>query len=272
MATSSGMVVCAKAVELRAREDVGMSSIEEHSKPSAAAVPKHEWVLGAAVLISICYAIYSRTGRDFAILSALAATPIALLIYGALAISFWRGKRPRKTFGGILFAVTGPLVMAALVGVVYFALAVTIRDALEWLQSRTWPPLTRGAVGAVCAAGAGALLFWFRLQYRFVYGLSEVLVGIGVAGYHAYRAADSVSMWDANVYLAILTAGIYLVVRGADNMHTGLTKAPVDPLAFRIFRPRSTPCNQPEGEEPRLGFAEIFFLLPLSKPKPGTSS
>lgn len=243
-----------------------MSNIEGHSKPSAAAVPMHEWVLAAGVLISLCYAIYSRTGRDFAILSSLAATPIALLIYGALAVALWRGKRPKKTFGGLLFAVSGPLVVAALVGVVYFALAVTIRDALEWLQSRTWPPLTRGAAGTSCAAGAGALLFWFRLRYRFIYGLSEVLVGLGVAGYHAYRAADSVSMWDANVYLAILTAGIYLVVRGADNMHTGLTKEPVDPLAARIFRSRSTLSKQHEGEEPRHGLAEIFFLLPLSKP------
>ena len=42
-------------------------------------------------------------------------------------------------------------------------------------------------------------------------------------------------MWNSFSVSAMLTAGVYLVVRGLDNVHQGLTKDPKDPIGTKLF-------------------------------------
>jgi hypothetical protein len=64
------------------------------------------------------------------------------------------------------------------------------------------------------------MFFFIRLKWRFVYGVSEACAGVVVASQRFYTEAIVGHLSSAPpIVLAILTAGVYLVVRGADNMH-----------------------------------------------------
>ncbi|MDE1141157.1 MAG: hypothetical protein PW999_16110 [Paraburkholderia tropica] len=79
----------------------------------------------------------------------------------------------------------------------------------------------------------GVALFLFRFKFRVIYGFTEVCAGLLLA----YRAADSSKnpfpLTDP-IFLFLLTASaVYIVVRGIDNMHQGVTKHPQD--AFVLY-------------------------------------
>jgi hypothetical protein len=76
--------------------------------------------------------------------------------------------------------------------------------------------LTAGATILV-----GAAFFYFRLKQRFVYGATEVAAGIVVAAHRVSLEPEVGVPSDTSFYFAFLTAGVYLVVRGLDNMHQG---------------------------------------------------
>jgi hypothetical protein len=77
---------------------------------------------------------------------------------------------------------------------------------------------------------AAIFLFAFRLKLRSFYGLSEAVVGfwVGVQQLGSGAAGPALVM-------AMLTASVYLMVRGFDNIHQGLTKDPKDPVATALL-------------------------------------
>jgi hypothetical protein len=81
-------------------------------------------------------------------------------------------------------------------------------------------------------------LFYFRLRVRSVYGLTEVVVGIGMACSKLcpFGLQESVanSIGNRSFLVPMLTASIYLIVRGLDNVHQGLVQKPPDPVAAAI--------------------------------------
>lgn len=185
------------------------------------------------MLATLAYAIRTRTLEDFLRYPSAIAAAVAVVVTAALLLGWhstgWR--RPNKeTLLAIL--VGGPLMLAT-AGVLYYSAAVAVKDLYLWLlDPSSRQPLTVVAAGALTLA-IGGLLFFFRLKLRCVYGLSEALVGVVVAVHRVATTAISAATFDAGFYLAILTAGIYLVVRGLDNVHQGLTKEPIDPIARR---------------------------------------
>jgi hypothetical protein len=83
----------------------------------------------------------------------------------------------------------------------------------------------------------GSMFFLIRLKWRFVYGASEACAGVVVASQRFYTEAIVGHLNSMTpIVLAILTAGVYLVVRGADNMHQGLTKEPLDPIGQKLLK------------------------------------
>jgi hypothetical protein len=89
----------------------------------------------------------------------------------------------------------------------------------------------------------GSILFTIRLKLRSIYGFTEAVAGVIVA---AYQTSSSIPLpgleglpaptANPGYYLAVLTAGVYLIVRGFDNVHQGLRKDPRDPVASAIER------------------------------------
>lgn len=83
----------------------------------------------------------------------------------------------------------------------------------------------------------GAALFFIRLKFRCLYGSTEVIVGVAV-GYFQVAKVNSNIPLDESFFVPFLTAAIYLVVRGLDNMHAGLKASNPDFVARRLLRSR----------------------------------
>lgn len=155
-------------------------------------------------------------------------------LYGTrLRIAMQRGQGlqpiPRKYH---LIFYAGNAAVSLLIGVLFYSAGVAIVDLYDWVL-RLNPMQNRyqfnGLAGAAILA-FGVMFFWIRLKLRFTYGLVEASMGV-VFAVHRLSTEQQVGLpTDTGFYLAMLTAGIYLVVRGLDNMHHGWKEAK-DPLA-----------------------------------------
>jgi hypothetical protein len=132
----------------------------------------------------------------------------------------------------------GHIFASMLIGLIIYTTTSPIMDFLHYL----WLP-NMGRERSLLAGGflallGGAILFAFRLKYRAIYGLSEATVGVLIA---AQRFAEpTTNEAGFSFFIVFLTAGIYLVVRGMDNIHQGITKPPLDPLAAKFINRTST--------------------------------
>ena len=77
-------------------------------------------------------------------------------------------------------------------------------------------------IATVVTGITGLLFFYFRLRQRFLYGLTEALVGVSIAAHRISNEPGDGLPSETGFYIAVLTAGVYLVVRGLDNMHQAI--------------------------------------------------
>lgn len=96
-------------------------------------------------------------------------------------------------------------------------------------------PVLNNRTGAMLIGMAsvafGLLLFFVRLKLRFVYGLTEVFAGVAVAIQRVTSEVTVPSSLTTGISLGFLTAGVYLIVRGIDNVHQSLFGSSPDPIA-----------------------------------------
>jgi hypothetical protein len=98
-------------------------------------------------------------------------------------------------------------------------------------KARQVGPVATAATCACVSLGVGVMgicLFLFRLHRRSTYGLTEAVAG-AAAGISKFL--DPSKPTGVGLAFFLLTASIYLVVRGLDNIHQGLCKEPHDPWA-----------------------------------------
>jgi len=191
---------------------------------------------GPFMLWGLIHAGATRPLDDFVRIPLYFVLPFTALLWAAIAYEAWRSSASRKDRGALLgIAILVPITMYFAAAVVY-ALGASIKDAYVWLQSS--PGLTRTQAVAVGVAGTlvlGSILFYFRLRLRATYGLTEAMVGLTVAGYRVHTDLGTPNLDHNSFYLTMLTAGVYLVVRGFDNIDQGLHKDPKDPVATRLL-------------------------------------
>lgn len=172
----------------------------------------------------------------------------------AVSVILWKitfrnsAKQPSDTsFNGFEMAV-----LVVMCGVAMFALAsVTtgIYKAYELASSQELSrPKSLIAVGLLTLI-IGIALFSVRMRWRCLYGISEALIGIIVASQRYYTDALLTATPTPSLALAILTAGVYLVVRGADNIHQGLTRSPLDPMGQKFLRWINSTTKQSQKEQ-----------------------
>jgi hypothetical protein len=189
-------------------------------------------------LLGMAYGIASRTPEDFLTYPLVGA---ALLYVGLFAWMLLnvdmkptsiRGRHIAH-HGWPLYFVAAPA-LCAILAVAYYGVGVAVKDLTLWaIRPTNLLHMASFAVG-LTALAAGTFLFLVRLRFRFVYGLSEAVMGFVVAVYKFTQDLSANNTLSANTYLVVLTAGIYLMVRGFDNMHIGLTKDPLDPIAAKV--------------------------------------
>lgn len=88
-----------------------------------------------------------------------------------------------------------------------------------------------GTVVALPLVGVG--LYWYRQRYRLSYGIFELLVGITMSIYVFFPKFDYEALGVA-LGLQVL-AGLYVMVRGLDNVGTGLQGTKLEVIWNRAF-------------------------------------
>ncbi len=112
-----------------------------------------------------------------------------------------------------------------------FAAIYTTRHLVTpFLQQKTssigfWP------LAGICSAGF--LLFLWRERLRLSYGILEVVVG-AITSYAVFPTRFSDGAPDSVIYLQLL-AGLYIIVRGLDNIGKGLVGTVAERGWRRIF-------------------------------------
>lgn len=90
--------------------------------------------------------------------------------------------------------------------------------------------ITLTSIMSVILIITAILLYLIRLKFRSMYGASEILVGMLLlihkinVGIHD---SNGDTIYDYKFYLVLLSAGIYLVVRGLDNFYSGKSTDPL---------------------------------------------
>ena len=188
--------------------------------------------LFALVVTSTGYAIATRTPEDFllfgGVLSALYLAFLTKLVFDTASPS---GRPlPRSSFRHFCRLMA----IAASLAVLTYGVGVGVKDLYRWTYTAEYALFIM-----VAAMLCGSILFEFRKSLRLLYGFTEVLVGLVVA---ATRQTQDTSLTELGPFLAFLTAGVYLVVRGLDNIHHALKSDPPDPLV-RLIRAKLTPSQ-----------------------------
>jgi|GEM_PF-6213931 len=196
-------------------------------------------IIGGAALIgvsllSVVHGILTRTLSEYSIVIiwVLSVSSFLALIMGIT--SWFRTKSIELV--KFIFVVLGILVFSlTIISPVFYSIGVSILDLLRWVSSPRIPTKETVPFTIFFTLFIGIILFYFRLYLRSLYGISEILVGLTVAGTRVIAESQAVII-EPKFYLTLLTAGIYLVVRGLDNLHQGFTKPPLDAFALKLFR------------------------------------
>lgn len=159
-------------------------------------------------------------------------SPYVLWSFGFLAISSTSGmydedNRDGRTdseifrdfLGGLVFlAVIVPIIITLI-----FSFYISLKDIYTWATLPTFGRYQTTFFVALISTLLAYSLFIFRLYKRTIYGMTELLVGLLVSVHHAL-SINAIDKVDPTFFLAILTAGIYLMVRGFDNMYVGMSE------------------------------------------------
>jgi hypothetical protein len=206
--------------------------------------------IGILLVWAFVHTIRTRSADDFwwhSLTTGAAIGSIFLVVFAV--IWFKRGLKVSLTEAlASVFAVPAGLM---LLGMVYYAVGASAKDLFLWARdpsTLSW----RAVAASLLVLATGSLLFYFRLHYRSLYGATEALVGVLVAMQRVLSTPGGSPRLDVDLFLPLLTASIYLVVRGFDNVHQGLTKDPLDPAAAAILtwiRTRSRAANESRPSE-----------------------
>src|SRR5204863_1866118 len=126
---------------------------------------------------------------DFARYGSYIGLPYSLLLAG-LIFSEWRKgsealifRPPRLTLVGIFWTLPNYVLfvisMGAFTGAFCYAIGASIKDVFFWAQSLSKTGAI--AVASALTLASGVALFYFRLRYRSIYGLTEAAIGVAVA-------------------------------------------------------------------------------------------
>lgn len=117
------------------------------------------------------------------------------------------------------------IVSGAILGV-----AVIVRWCYLGLKGGSLPGTQTGIGVAIAVLFFGFLLFMFRLRFRVCYGLTEIFAGMLVAFLQVQPLSTGAATFNLALGITLLTAGVYLVVRGLDNFHVGINSPKPDAL------------------------------------------
>lgn len=188
---------------------------------------------GIFILLScLAYSIYSVPLKLFVVFGLLLGGiywPALLYLTFQIKRSATKTWSKWQIFVWWQMLLTSPLA-ALMVGMFYFGIFYPIWAIGVWAYEKSTPSILLAVIIGVVTLLFGSVLFWIRLRYRAVYGVTEIGVGVLVASHRSYSFSAPTFVPETDFLLFLLTAGVYLVVRGFDNIYIGFFKEPRDRL------------------------------------------
>lgn len=180
-------------------------------------------VISIFIVISIIYTVINRSTADFLKYS-LYITLIIATIFLMILLPFIGKiqKAEKKYFTPVIILI----IITILSGISYYSIAVSLKEMWSWLQSPSVKSEWTLLISIISIICVGFLLFLIRLNFKVIYGITEVVIGVFIG-----IEKESILIFEksnSSFFLAILTASIYLAVIGFDNIHQGLIKEPKD--------------------------------------------
>lgn len=173
----------------------------------------------ALIVLPLTYTAQTRTLEECVFYSLIiGSVPVLLIITLHLGLGIRKALQDNwfvefLMFKAIFFITFG--------GFFYYSILVVMHDFAMFLIGISTTNRTI-AFSALITLSAGVVLHVFRTKQRLLYGLSEVVVGVVVAVSRTSSGQAVGQLNSADLYLAILTAGVFLIVRGLDNIGQGL--------------------------------------------------
>ncbi|MBK9284048.1 MAG: hypothetical protein IPM51_06970 [Sphingobacteriaceae bacterium] len=191
-------------------------------------------ILGLCItVVSIIYCLNARTWEEIIKYVSYVASGLFIVFFLIIVTSVLRSGITKNDFKSFVYALPLVILLLFFMGLSNYSLFVGIKDIFLWIMSPSLSKTSTVILTSIFTLGLGSALFYFRLRMRTIYGLTEAAIGIVVAGNRALSQIDQFVSTD--FYLAILTASVYLIVRGFDNIHQGLIKEPIDPYGKKLF-------------------------------------
>jgi hypothetical protein len=208
--------------------------------------PRYLVILWGALLLYACFytAIHRSLGQILEHSTSIATVAWAIFVVaGVLNVA---SEKPRPSFlkgAGLLLglvAVSG--IVAILVGLSGYALAVLVREAYLWtftdLQGQPSQSLVRIPLAGGTLCLIAALAYQVRRYWRAAYGALEVLFGAFVGGQLLkpllQPAAGSVAEpITITLAIGVVTSSVYLIVQGYESLVEGIGQN-TDPLSRAV--------------------------------------
>ncbi|GEM_PF-5362389 len=127
----------------------------------------------------------------------------------------------RAAAGTILF---GTVLFSIILGSIF-----SLTELWEYASSHIAQTYKSSLLVGLLTFIVGVIFFAVRTFWRVSYGLSEIVAGVSIASYRSFGAENWFSSMNFDLYVVLLTAGVYLVVRGFDNIFQGY-KESNDPM------------------------------------------
>lgn len=191
-------------------------------------------LIGAILLLTlamlpITYVLLTKNSDDY-----ISYSLILGLIFVSLIILAECNQGVKKALEDewlVNFILFKAIFLIPVSGFFYYSLLIGLYDLSLFFYKHTNDNLTIVAP-AVLALAVGMALYKFRSKQRVLYGISEVLVGIAVTVSRVQTSFSTEHQNNVDLYIAVLTAGVYLIVRGLDNIEVGL-KSKTDSKFFK---------------------------------------
>lgn len=185
------------------------------------------------VVWGIWHTVKTRSLEEFVHYSSYVAIGVTAII-SIILVADWKDKRFRLPKLSDLPGLLGIVIFIPFAAAMYYALGAAVIDAFRWMISPTSVSTKYTILTMFMVFVVGSILYTIRFVYRSLYGLTEAIVGLAVSGQKVINSGDT-GFSDPAFYIAILTAGVYLVVRGFDNIHQGITKEPKDKIGVFFY-------------------------------------
>jgi hypothetical protein len=221
-------------------------------------------IMASPVGVAVVYAALKREYTTIAD----QVLPIGIGLFGigflGLLALLWFGREPRETAGErIGMFLVGLCVVAigsAIYGYMLYAVGVSLKDLgivlRAGLGDLAHPEIVRTPRALSAAIGiplvTGAVLFVMKHNLRSLYGATEAIAGVMMSIDLLSTRKSDVALTSETFTLAVLTASVYLVVTGFDDVWEGLTSPEAgrrDRLASFVQRVASRLITRSSGAE-----------------------